>query len=104
MEKYRGQPCVVCGTTYGTVGEHIKTKGAGGRDSVNNVMPICQLHHNEKGNKGVRHMAETYESYFYWLIDHGWTYDLFLEKWINQGEMDGIRRSSKSSRGNAREI
>lgn len=79
MKSFRGLPCLCCGTIIGTHAEHVKTKGSGGKDELDNVMPICLIHHNEKNWKGRIHMSEKYPDYKKWLLDNGWF--LSLGKW-----------------------
>jgi hypothetical protein len=39
-------PCLACGVTPSHA-HHVTTKGAGGGDTVSNLMPLCWKHHSE---------------------------------------------------------
>jgi hypothetical protein len=52
LNSFHGKPCVICGSTIGTVGHHIQTRGARGDDSEENLIAVCQFHHNEIHSKG----------------------------------------------------
>ena len=55
--------------------DHTKTRGAGGLEILENLAPLCRGHHNEKGNRGIDHMALEYERYLQWLNAMGWKKD-----------------------------
>lgn len=84
MSKFRGIPCLICGTRIGTHAEHVKTKGSGGKDSSENVHAVCLIHHDEKSKFGISWMAEKYPTYKKWLNDNGWFYA--LGKWRKNEE------------------
>lgn len=51
-------------------GHHIKTKGSGGHDHSKNLMPLCQKHHNEIHQIGLREFVSkhhTAREYIEWL-------------------------------------
>lgn len=78
--------CVVCGLkTDGMVTyHHLLTKKAH-PESKNNkrvLISVCQNHHNYFHNKGTSYMASSYPAVKEWLIDNGWTYSEFLNKWL----------------------
>ena len=76
-------PCVICGISYGgqVCYHHIKTRASGGTDEPENMIPICQKHHNEFHSKGTSHMADTYPAVKRWLLSVGWNNDNFFKKW-----------------------
>ena len=92
------KPCTVCGirTENGNCYDHIKTRGSGGPDEPWNMMPICLKHHNEKGQKGVIWMAETYIWYKHWLCHNGWEFDKFLDRWIHEKDGEWALEKSKN--------
>lgn len=52
LKDVRSCPCMACrsvGETqeYPTEAHHVTTRGAGGDDAWNNVMPLCSKHHEE---------------------------------------------------------
>lgn len=61
LDYYHQLPCVVCHCYGTTVAHHIKTKGAGGDDSVENLIPLCTSHHQEIHNIGRDSMLERYQ-------------------------------------------
>ena len=60
-----GVDCSYCGNFSDP--DHITTRGAGGGDVPDNVMPLCRRHHNERHAKGIFHMIEEYFTYRVWL-------------------------------------
>jgi hypothetical protein len=49
-----------------TEAHHVTTRGAGGSDVAENVMPLCPEHHRE-WHMGISPMLEKYPSVVYWL-------------------------------------
>lgn len=47
LDTYHDHVCAVCGRWDGVVGHHIKSKGSGGDDVAENLLALCQKHHNE---------------------------------------------------------
>lgn len=49
LETVRGLPCLCCFPVenYESHAHHVTTRGAGGGDTWDNVMPLCRIHHNE---------------------------------------------------------
>lgn len=60
INSYRGKSCALCGKNEGTVGHHIKTRGAGGGDVRENLVPLCVSHHAEVHNIGSLTFAKKY--------------------------------------------
>lgn len=60
-ESFRGKSCEVCGTDYGTEGDHIITIGSYGSlaDKPFNVWCLCRRHHTEKGHS-LKRFVEKY--------------------------------------------
>lgn len=46
--------CFICGRTEGTAGHHLKTKGSGGDDVAENLLPLCVKHHREVHDIGTK--------------------------------------------------
>ena len=57
----RDQPCLVCGNRWRTEAHHVRTKGAGGKDS--DCVPLCPYHHDKVHTMG----RKTFEEEF--LVD-----------------------------------
>ena len=51
MDKFIGQPCIICGTTVGTHGHHILRQKfyPAFRCSSKHIVPVCSTHHGEWG-------------------------------------------------------
>jgi hypothetical protein len=65
LETVRSLPCLACGRTPSEA-HHVTTRGAGGDDLAENLMPLCTWHHQE-WHMGIRKMLERYPSVLYWL-------------------------------------
>ena len=48
----RGRPCLVCGASPSDAA-HLKTVGSGGGDTVDNLIPLCRVHHVEQHAIGI---------------------------------------------------
>ncbi|MBN1881096.1 MAG: DUF968 domain-containing protein [Deltaproteobacteria bacterium] len=59
-------PCLVNNRacTTGTYAHHVKTRGAGGGDEPENLMPLCFVHHNEIHLTGTAPFVKRYNLYF----------------------------------------
>ncbi len=51
---YRDLPCEVCGARPPSDPCHLKSRGAGGDDTYDNVFAACRAHHVLQHAKGVR--------------------------------------------------
>lgn len=49
---------------------HVVSRGAGGGDFVDNVMPLCRSHHIEQGQIGWVRMCDKYPDVFGWFIEY----------------------------------
>lgn len=51
MKQFRGRPCEVCGSTFGTCGHHYVGRGYCPRHIVtpDNIIVLCQRHHGPYG-------------------------------------------------------
>jgi len=61
------QPCAACGRKPPSDPHHLTTRGAGGDDTVENVVPLCRFHHTEYHKSGPGRMIEKYASFKLWL-------------------------------------
>lgn len=71
-ESYRDMACAICFIRGGgrVVGHHIKTKGSGGHDHSKNLIPVCNIHHREFHDKGLRWVIDNHKSareYLNWI-------------------------------------
>ena len=69
LSMVREMRCLVC-QVYPSDAHHVTTKGAGGGDTGDNVMPLCRLHHDEWHFKGRETMVLRYKQIQDWLMDH----------------------------------
>jgi hypothetical protein len=59
---------------------HIKTRGSGGSDHDDNLMPLCVLHHNHI-HKSMNKFVDKHKIAPY-LRSKGWEYFSVLGKWL----------------------
>lgn len=71
LSSFHNKRCLVCGVPSCDPA-HIKTKGSGGRDEENNLMPLCREHHSQQHLIGISTFSEKYESVSEYLECHGW--------------------------------
>ena len=78
IESVRLQGCLIGVACAGPIDvDHVTTQGAGGGDTVCNLMPLCRLHHTEKGF-GYSKMIKKYPNYLKWLLDNN-RHDVILK-------------------------
>lgn len=71
LAEVRTLPCMACipGLQRNpTEPHHVTTRGAGGDDVAENVMPLCVRHHAEWHQGGPGKMCKKYPAVRYWLI------------------------------------
>lgn len=78
-DSYHNNPCVVCGSRYGTHGHHMKTKGSGGDDIVENLISLCFNHHCEIGQIGIKKFIKKYPWVEKIFREKGW--EIIMGKW-----------------------
>lgn len=76
--------CEICGK-MGVALHHVKSRGAGGGDNEENLMPLCQLHHNEVRAIGLNAFAEKHDAAYKWLAMNGWQPCAFTGRWVWNG-------------------
>lgn len=79
-ESYQGRPCIICGRSG--VGHHEISRRYG-HDIPQNLVALCQHHHQQRHARGQMHMVENYMEYKNWLEENGWEYDDLLKKYTN---------------------
>ncbi len=88
MNSYHStEECVICGLS--ATPAHIKGVGAGGDDVKQNMAPLCGKHHTEQGSTGMKSFANKYKSFKEWLLNNGWQFDEFIQKWRLYRGADG---------------
>jgi hypothetical protein len=67
----RTQRCCACGRMGAVDAHHVTTRGAGGGDTENNLMPLCHEHHTEWHMIGPSKMIDKYDGVYTWLWKMG---------------------------------
>lgn len=70
LNEFRGKPCLVCGNPSDPA--HIKTRGSGGNDSPENILPLCRRHHTEQHAVGFVRFIEKHPVMEHHLRARGW--------------------------------
>ena len=62
LRRYAKMPCAVGYVTHmrPVAGHHIKTKGSGGDDVDDNLIPLCATHHAEIHSMGISGFLRSY--------------------------------------------
>lgn len=71
VRSYHTKRCVIC-RKYAPDPAHIKTRGSGGDDVPENILPLCRNHHSEQGQKGFKYMVTKYPLLVKQLAARGW--------------------------------
>lgn len=72
--------CIVCGELK-TDTDHIRPRGAGGKDTDQNTWNLCRLHHIEKHSLGLKRFVLLHPKLKFELEKRGWYFDEYLKKW-----------------------
>lgn len=72
LEIVQALPCMACGQTPSDP-HHITTRGAGGGDTPQNLIPLCREHHQLWHSQGATYMLNTYPCVKFWLEGAGRT-------------------------------
>lgn len=71
LDQRRLEPCWICGDKN-VDASHIKTRGSGGDDILQNVVAKCRRHHVEWGQIGWSKFFEKYPHFAFKLKQMGW--------------------------------
>jgi len=82
-ESYREKPCVVCGTQNEVCGHHIRTKGSGGDDIEENLIPLCFQHHTEIHQIGLTRFCKKYSNAKWFILGMKWFYCDLRKRYFN---------------------
>ena len=62
LDYIRAQSCMIDGClTWPCDVAHVRSRGSGGGDEPENVMPLCHRHHMEQHTIGIKSFAEKYD-------------------------------------------
>jgi hypothetical protein len=66
IQRLHGVPCLVDNSacTIGTDAHHVKSRGSGGGDEPENLMPLCRVHHTEIHLTGHSQFVKRYNIFF----------------------------------------
>jgi|WetSurMetagenome_2_1015567.scaffolds.fasta_scaffold147530_4 hypothetical protein len=70
LQKIRNKRCVLCG--HPSDPAHIRSRGAGGDDIEENLLPLCRRHHQEQHFCGMVSFVRRYIQVELLLIEKGW--------------------------------
>lgn len=87
-KSYQGLPCLCCGDTTGTVGHHIKSKGSGGDDVKENLMPLCVEHHHKIHTYGLTRMCKEFAAVKWFVLDNGYEYDFTFKRYMKYSKIE----------------
>lgn len=79
LESVRGTPCVICAKPSDPA--HIKSRGSGGDDAPDNVLPLCRFHHQIQHAKGWSMFCSMYPAVGEALSKRGWGMVLEFGVW-----------------------
>ena len=70
VEFVRTLPCIACALPGPNHAHHVQTRGAGGGDTWNNLMPLCADHHGAWHQNPSRFIRK-FPSVYTWLFEGG---------------------------------
>lgn len=71
LEIVRQQPCTACRERPPSDPDHITHRGAGGGDTIDNVMPLCRACHVLRHSMGWKRFFTIFPSVYFWLKEKG---------------------------------
>lgn len=73
LDSIAALPCLVCGGKSDPC--HIKSRGAGGADNPENLLPLCRRHHSESHSMNWHRFAGKYPVVYWALKVRGWGFE-----------------------------
>ncbi len=80
LELTRQLDCVLCYHPPPNDPHHLRSRGAGGTDEIENLVPLCRKCHTAIHTTGIVEQAEKYPAFKRILIEKGWSFNGI--KWI----------------------
>lgn len=74
LDTYHSMKCMAC-PARSSDPAHIKSKGSGGDDVPENLMPLCRIHHTEQHKIGWYRFALKHPPVLFDLKKKGWGFD-----------------------------
>ena len=71
LEEVRSNPCIVCGKKPSDPA-HIKSRGAGGPDVPENLLPLCRIHHSTQLQVCFLKMMDLHVGFYESMLERGW--------------------------------
>lgn len=84
-ESYRKMPCIVCGSYNLVSGHHLRTRGSGGLDIKENLIPLCLNHHTEVHQISLTRFCQKYSAVKWYIVSNGWYYCTYRERYFHDG-------------------
>lgn len=85
LDTFHAMRCLAC-NRRGCDPCHLKTRGSGGDDSFENVIPLCRRHHVEQGQIGFKRFCDKFPAVLSQIEARGWILD----------DLGRLRRASQS--------
>lgn len=79
----REMPCAACNKPPPSDPDHIRSRGAGGRDDLDNLWPLCRRCHNIRHKNGLNYLIDKFPKAKKELSRRGWYYDEVFRRWLN---------------------
>lgn len=83
LDLVRAMPCAACGKPGPSDPDHIKTRGAGGIDAMDNLWPLCRWCHTFRHKQGLQELIRRFPVAKKELLKRGWYFDEVFRKWLN---------------------
>lgn len=83
LEAVKIMTCVVC-SRRPCDPDHIRSRGAGGGDTHENVWPLCRWHHTERHTVGLTEFARKYLKASLALAERGFEYEIATGRWTRR--------------------
>lgn len=74
LDKFHSMRCIACGTSPCDPC-HIKSRGSGGHDLEENIVPMCRKHHTQHHAIGWFRFCQQHPSVRWILHKKGWVFD-----------------------------
>lgn len=74
LDTFHKMKCLIIGCRYFSDPAHLRSRGAFGADTKENVANLCRIHHTQQGSIGHFRMAKIYPEYGRALDERGWMF------------------------------